>query len=328
MRGSDGRRYSMLCKPKDDLRLDKRVMEFTSLVNVFLLRDPEARRRQLKIRTYAVTPLSEDFGLLEWVEDLEAMRSVIQKIYKEHKVGMSTIRLKELSKNAFSAEKKLQIYKEEFLPNHPSVLHIWFRRCFPDPTAWYLARQNYVRTAAVMSMVGFVLGLGDRHGENVLLDTVTGDVVHVDFNCLFNRGEDLEVPEVVPFRLTHNMITAMGPLGFEGPFRKTCEVTMRMMREEKETLRTVLETFLYDPLVEWRKHDDKQQQSKDSGDVISDKAQKNLKNIDLRLKGSMPLTKKTYGSTLSVEGQVNHLIKQATDEKLLSKMYVGWAAYM
>ena len=29
--------------------------------------------------------------------------------------------------------------------------------------------------------------LGDRHGENILLDTNTGDVVHVDFNCLFEK---------------------------------------------------------------------------------------------------------------------------------------------
>jgi len=44
-----------------------------------------------------------------------------------------------------------------------------------------------MRTAAVMSIVGFILGLGDRHGENILLDSKTGEVVHVDFNCLFNK---------------------------------------------------------------------------------------------------------------------------------------------
>lgn len=36
-------------------------------------------------------------------------------------------------------------------------------------------------------MVGYVLGLGDRHGENILFDSTNGDCVHVDFNCLFNR---------------------------------------------------------------------------------------------------------------------------------------------
>lgn len=38
-----------------------------------------------------------------------------------------------------------------------------------------------------MSMVGYILGLGDRHGENILFDASCGDTVHVDFNCLFNK---------------------------------------------------------------------------------------------------------------------------------------------
>ena len=38
-----------------------------------------------------------------------------------------------------------------------------------------------------MSIVGFILGLGDRHCENILLDKYAGDVVHVDFNCLFEK---------------------------------------------------------------------------------------------------------------------------------------------
>ena len=51
----------------------------------------------------------------------------------------------------------------------------------------YSSRQAYAHTSAVMSMVGYVLGLGDRHGENILFDSTNGDCVHVDFNCLFNR---------------------------------------------------------------------------------------------------------------------------------------------
>ena len=46
---------------------------------------------------------------------------------------------------------------------------------------------SYARTAAGMSMVGYILGLGDRHGENILFDSTNGDCVHVDFNCLFNK---------------------------------------------------------------------------------------------------------------------------------------------
>ena len=39
--------------------------------------------------------------------------------------------------------------------------------------------------------------------------------------------------------------------GFEGIFRKTCEVTMRVMRDEREALMSILRPFIHDPLVEW-----------------------------------------------------------------------------
>ncbi len=51
---SDGNTYSFLCKPKDDLRKDSRVMEFNLMINKLLRRDPESRRRNLRVRTYSV----------------------------------------------------------------------------------------------------------------------------------------------------------------------------------------------------------------------------------------------------------------------------------
>ena len=46
-------------------------------------------------------------------------------------------------------------------------------------------------------MAGHMLGLGDRHGENILIDATSGDTVHVDFGCLFDRGLMLEVGDDV-----------------------------------------------------------------------------------------------------------------------------------
>lgn len=44
--------FSNLCLLQDDLRKDARLMEFNGVVNKFLRKDPEARRRDLHIRTY------------------------------------------------------------------------------------------------------------------------------------------------------------------------------------------------------------------------------------------------------------------------------------
>jgi Phosphatidylinositol 3- and 4-kinase len=66
-----------------------------------------------------------------------------------------------------------------------------------------------------------------RAGENILIDAGTGDAVHVDFSCLFDKGLTLEKPEMVPFRLTQNMIDAFGVSGHEGAFRRACEISMQ-----------------------------------------------------------------------------------------------------
>ena len=67
------------------------------------------------------------------------------------------------------------------------MLHRHFTANFPEPASWHNARMAFTRTCAVWCMVGHMLGLGDRHGENILMDTVTGDIVQIDFACLFDK---------------------------------------------------------------------------------------------------------------------------------------------
>ena len=99
---------------------------------------------------------------------------------------------------------------------HPPIFHNWFYESFPEPTKWLASRSSYTATVATMSMTGYVVGLGDRHGENILFDETTGNCLHVDLNCVFDKGKSFEIPEMVPFRLTHNMVDAFGILGVEG----------------------------------------------------------------------------------------------------------------
>ena len=51
-RGTNGQRYSFLCKPKDDLRRDSRLLDMNNLLNKLFKKDPECRKRNLHIRTY------------------------------------------------------------------------------------------------------------------------------------------------------------------------------------------------------------------------------------------------------------------------------------
>lgn len=231
-----------------------------------LLQAPEARRRQLRIRTFAVVCLNEDCGLLEWLPHTSGMRSEIVDSFladgMQHPMrtlqaiqpAFESVQRDFASSDQARAQGALTRWRCEILPAFPAILHRWFLARFGDPSAWLAARGVFTRSAAAWSMVGHVVGIGDRHGENIMLDTRTGECLHVDFDCLFDKGLTLGCPEIVPFRLTANMVDAMGLSGFEGAFRTCCEATMRVLRGRKGILMNQLESFLHDPLVGWSRH--------------------------------------------------------------------------
>ncbi|KAK8072291.1 hypothetical protein PG996_005639 [Apiospora saccharicola] len=317
-RGSNGKSYGLLIKPKDDLRTDQRLMEFNSMINRSLKRDAESSRRQLYIRTYAVTPLNEECGIIEWVDGLKTLRDILLVIYRSRGVGPNYNQLAQQMKDAVTGDKNIRIFTEQVLGQFPPVLPHWFISQFPNPSAWFAARLKYTRSCAVMSMVGTILGLGDRHGENVLLEEGNGGIFHVDFNCLFDKGLTFAQPERVPFRLTHNMVAAMGVYGYEGPFRQCSELTLSILRQQEETLMTILEAFIYDPTL------DLQRDKKRKNEVVKLNPTSVVESIRRKVRGLLP----DESIPLGVEGQVEELIKQAVNPRNLSAMYIGWCPFL
>jgi len=322
-RGSDGKTYGLLCKPHDDLRKDQRLMEFNGMINRSLKRDAESSRRQLYIKTYAVTPLNEECGIIEWVDGLKTLRDILLSLYKSMGIIPNYREIELYCDEAIKGPDKIAFYTDKVLKNYPPIFHSWFVQQFPEPSAWFVSRLRYTRSCAVMSMVGTILGLGDRHGENILFEEGNGGTFHVDFNCLFDKGLTFVKPERVPFRLTHNMIDAMGIYGYEGPFRKSSELTLKLLRQHEETLMTILEAFVYDPTLDLIPK--KTEKKKKEGSFhMPQTAQGVLDSIQRKIGGLLD------GDTmpLGIEGQVDELIKRATNLQYLAGMYIGWCSFL
>lgn len=142
----------------------------------------------------------------------------------------------------------------------------------------------------------------------------------------------MPTPETVPFRLTRDIEAGMGVCGIEGIFRRSCEKTMVVLRQNKETIITILEVLLYDPLYAWTiTASEAYSRQKDDGDVdlnfsegISNTnvtAERALTRIKQKLQGT------ENGGVSSVEGQVQHLIQEARDPVNLSRLFNGWQAF-
>lgn len=332
--GTNRKRYSILCKPNDDLRKDAKLMEFATVMDHLLQTDFESEKRSLSITSYAVVPLNESMGLIEMVDDVRTIRDIMLEYLQWQGTRFDYAKVKDLlGDSTMPLEEKLVNYNK-LKKLYKPVLQIWFADKFANPVVWYTARNRYTRSCAVMSIVGYLLGMGDRHGDNVLLNEKTGQILHVDFDCLFDKGKKLLVPERVPFRLTQNMVAAMGVNEYEGTFRRACEVTMRLIKQNENTLMNILETFLYDPILDWKKSSKKHKTDHNLDAKADLQPQVAMDTIRRKIKGILDPrdldtgAKDSGGLSVSVSAQVDAVIQQATSDENLAQMYVGWMAFL
>ncbi|KAL2759917.1 hypothetical protein ACRALDRAFT_1038929 [Sodiomyces alcalophilus JCM 7366] len=255
--GSDGVRYGFLLKGHEDIRQDERVMQLFGLCNTLLANDSECYKRHLNIERFPAIPLSQSSGLLGWVPNSDTLHVLIRE-YRESRKILLNIEHRIMLQMApdydnLTLMQKVEVFGYALDNTTGQDLYrvLWLKS--KSSEAWLERRTNYTRSLGVMSMVGYILGLGDRHPSNLMLDRITGKIIHIDFGDCFEVAMKREkYPERVPFRLTRMLTYAMEVSNIEGSFRITCEHVMRVLRDNKDSLMAVLEAFIHDPLLTWR----------------------------------------------------------------------------
>ncbi|KAK9883142.1 hypothetical protein WA026_001340 [Henosepilachna vigintioctopunctata] len=363
IRGSNGKDYMFLLKGHEDLRQDERVMQLFGLVNTLLLKDPDTFRRNLTIQRYAVIPLNTNSGLIGWVPHCDTLHALIRD-YRDKKKILLNIEHRIMLRMApdydhLTIIQKVEVFEHALEHTHGDDLAklLWLKS--PSSEVWFDRRTNYTRSLAVMSMVGYILGLGDRHPSNLMLDRLSGKILHIDFGDCFEVAMTRDkFPEKIPFRLTRMLVNAMEVTHIEGTYRRTCESVMNVLRRNKDSLMAVLEAFVYDPLLNWRLLDSNTKYKSTEIDSLSTNSiqdQELLELISIRrsttstefVPGSVQpealnkkavvitarvkdkLTGKDFGpdEILTVQKQVDLLIGQATSNENLCQCYIGWCPF-
>jgi FKBP12-rapamycin complex-associated protein len=246
LNGSDGVAYAFLLKGHEDIRQDERVMQLFGLCNTLLTGDSESYKRHLNIQRYPAIPLSQNSGLLGWVPNSDTLHVLIRE-YRESRKILLNIEHRIMLQMApdydnLTLMQKVEVFGYALDNTTGQDLYrvLWLKS--KSSESWLERRTNYTRSLGVMSMVGYILGLGDRHPSNLMLDRITGKIIHIDFGDCFEVAMHREkYPERVPFRLTRMLTYAMEVSNIEGSFRITCENVMRVLRDNKESLMAVLE---------------------------------------------------------------------------------------
>ncbi|KAK6207521.1 phosphatidylinositol 3 (ataxia telangiectasia mutated) [Colletotrichum tabaci] len=323
--GSDGKRYRQLVKGgNDDLRQDAIMEQVFAAVSSLLKLHRSTQQRNLGIRTYKVLPLTSASGLIEFVPNTIPLHEFLMPAHERYfpkDLKGSQCRKEISNAQGKTTETRISVYRKVTERFHP-VMKYFFMENFVDPDDWFVKRLAYTRTTAAISMLGHVLGLGDRHGHNILLDDKTGEVVHIDLGVAFEMGRVLPVPELVPFRLTRDIVDGMGITGTEGVFRRCCEFTLHALREETYSIMTILDVLRYDPLYSWsispvrlaKLQGGEYDGDGEEGEGEGRKDRKGQQvNEPSEADRALEVVRKKLSKTLSVTATVNDLINQATD---------------
>ena len=148
-----------------------------------------------------------------------------------------------------------------------------------------------------------------------MVDEKTGEIIHIDFGIAFDQGKFLPVKEIVPFRLTNEIIDGMELMWKDGTFRKTCNESMTVLRNNADYLLTMLSVMMMnDPSCN------------KNTTSFSEKNKKFDENYILTCQNK--LEGKDNENDLSVEDQVLQLINDSTNDENLAMMFHGWKPFL
>jgi FKBP12-rapamycin complex-associated protein len=318
--GTDGHKYSFLIKGNEDLSMDQRSIEILRMMNNML---------KTKIPTYAIIPLTTSLGIIQWVPHTVTFRQLIQsypncttrvkkfiKWFSPDQIDPQVLdTLRQIQR--FEAFQAVLAESEE----DSTILRDMMWVSSPNSATWLKYQKNFATSAGVSSISGYLIGLGDRHLENLLLEQRTGLVVHIDFGfALEGARQRKQFPETVPFRLTRLMINAMGPSGYHGVFRQACIDTIDSVRQNQEAYLITFDIFSRAPIRSPTVLNSLLRQASET-DRDRKKSQEDISKIEQKVKGL------ELGVQRTVEEQVDWLIQMATDPMNLCLMWPMWNAF-
>ncbi|KEG12211.1 putative phosphatidylinositol 3-kinase [Trypanosoma grayi] len=355
--GSNGCMYTYCLKGNEDIRMDERVMQLFGMVNV-LLSDAHTPSSAF-IRRFPVIPISNNVGLLGWVEHANTINNTICI----HRSTISKVRTHQESAalrsyvESFGNWEKLSMIQRtevlEYIMTEPECEAVdvaramWHRSNTAEQ--WLERRTAYTQSLATMSMVGYVMGLGDRHLGNILLCMSTGKIVHIDFGDSFDVGRLRHVlPETIPFRLTRMLTNAMEVFGVNGVFRASCNRTQTILHKNRDSIMALLSAFVHDPIVQHKGKMKNMMEKSRTPQDIAERIRNKLRGTemavedeDLTIFNTVPesarrpdllymsnafndAARRPLGKCLTTPQQVSMLIDEATRVENFAALYFGW----
>ncbi|RZF41148.1 hypothetical protein LSTR_LSTR010800 [Laodelphax striatellus] len=195
---TEGTEYITIFKNGDDLRQDQLVVQIINLMDKLL----QNENLDLKLTPYKVLATSTKTGFVQYIKSV----SIAEILSTEGTIQNF------LRKNNFNKAGPYEIA--------PEIM------------------DTYIKSCAGYCVITYILGVGDRHLDNLLL-TSNGKLFHIDFGYILGRDPH---PLPPPMKLTKEMIEAMGGVNSE-QYKRFCKLCYTIFLHLRRHANLILNLF-------------------------------------------------------------------------------------
>jgi transformation/transcription domain-associated protein len=211
--------------------------------------------------------------------------------------------------------------QEKFIP--PTIALEYFQATFPSYDDFWLFRRAFSYQFAALSFMTYMMCMSQRYPHKLNISRSSGRVWGSEL--VPSMGAQRPVfnnPEVVPFRLTPNLQTLMGPIVTEGIFAPALMTLGRCLTEREGELEMQLSVFIRDEVTFWFTQQHKQ------GAVDGMLREAVQHNSELILKKALSFAQPPEAGNLPANQTSVDTIATAVDPKKLSQTDPLWMAYL
>lgn len=174
LKTENGEKYPLIFKTGDDLRQDQLVVQIIALMDRLLRKE----NLNLQLSPYRILATSTTAGAVQFVSSTPLSDILASSKYKGSILGYLR-------------------FHNPTSPETPSILGVRKE-----------AMETYVKSVAGYCVITYLLGVGDRHLDNLLL-TPDGHFFHIDFGYILGRDPKPMAPLM---KLSSEMVDGMGGL--------------------------------------------------------------------------------------------------------------------
>nr|CAA87094.1 phosphatidylinositol 3-kinase [Homo sapiens] len=202
----DGGKYPVIFKHGDDLRQDQLILQIISLMDKLLRKE----NLDLKLTPYKVLATSTKHGFMQFIQSVPVAE-------------------------VLDTEGSIQNFFRKYAPSENGPNGISAE-----------VMDTYVKSCAGYCVITYILGVGDRHLDNLVL-TKTGKLFHIDFGYILGRDPK---PLPPPMKLNKEMVEGMGGTQSEQyqEFRKQCYTAFLHLRRYSNLILNLF-SLMVDPNI-------------------------------------------------------------------------------